>query len=76
MATVVPGVKSLVDFVSLVNGIYCFLDIPETISVLVLSVYGETEWDRKGKIVLVDGDVIPDSSELALEADTCWVIGA
>jgi hypothetical protein len=71
MATIVPGVKRLIDFVSLVDGINCFLDIPETI---VLLVYGE-RGDGKDNILL-NRHIVPDSSELALEADTCWIVGA
>lgn len=40
MGAIVPGVKRVVDFVRLVDGINCFLDIPETIGRLI---YGEKE---------------------------------
>lgn len=73
MATIVPGVYRLVDFVGLIDGINCFLDIPETVYLLILLDYGEREGREN---ILIDGHVISDSSELALEADTCWIVRA
>ena len=70
VATVVPSFDSRIDFIGLVDGIDRSLVVPEANGISeILQLYLE-------KDLLLDRDVISDSTELALESDSGIVIGA
>ena len=83
MAAVAPSVESLVDFVGLVDGVDCLLDVPETVGEMLVFGIGKGrgkgggrggERVEKGCVdLLVDRNILADATEFSLKADTRWV---
>jgi len=64
MATVVPSVDCLIDFVCLVYRVDCLLHIPKTKKIVrAVKMWGMEE------TLLVNGNILSDPTEFALESD-------
>lgn len=81
MGAVVVGLEVDVDLVGLVDGVDCRLDVPEAVfwgTVCQLFSLSRLMQQREGSghagNLLLDGDVVADTSELALDADPVAVV--